>query len=146
MKRYILLLLFSLSLFNSYSCCCAFWGSVENDIKVSKLIIKGKVIKKRKIVLSRKFFGNELYKIHGFLNTIEIDKTYKGKKREYIKIISGKGGGDCGFRFKKGKSYIIFSSHKRTYKMKNFFTTSICTSTSIYSKQDEENILKYINK
>ncbi|MCA0971925.1 hypothetical protein LCM20_15065 [Halobacillus litoralis] len=40
---------------------------------------------------------------------IEVDQVWKGKKNSEVIVKTGRGGGDCGYEFETGKSYIVYA-------------------------------------
>jgi hypothetical protein len=43
-----------------------------------------------------------------------VSHTYKGEKADTVTIRTGFGGPDCGFKFEKGRSYLVFAWHDNT--------------------------------
>ena len=141
MKIYILFTFLLFSILKSYSCTCSFIGSLENDVKSSDLIIKGKIVEKERIVFPRdSIYGRE----YGYVYTIKVKKAYRDQQNKYIKVVTGYGGPDCGYRFKKGRSYLIFGYASE--KAENTFATSVCTATQKHNKKTEKIIVDYFKK
>ena len=73
---------------------------------------------------------------------------YKGKiKTKTVEIITGVGGGDCGYSFNIGQDYIIYSNYKTHYykegkKVQKYLYTNICTRTC----KSNSNEINEINK
>lgn len=78
------------------------------------------------LIFIGKFISDTLdYSVdYGVLNNFETLKMYKGSSNDYIQIVSGYGGGDCGYRFMEGEEYLIYA-----YEDDGVFSTSICTRT-----------------
>lgn len=73
-----------------------------------------------------------------------VEKVYNGKRiADTIEIQTGLGGGDCGFPFSIGQSYIVFASNepKKGFKTKRIIETNICTKTQLYTEEFEQEIL-----
>lgn len=67
------------------------------------------------------------------ITTFFIDKTFKGKIRNYIQVKTSIGGASCGFGFEYFKQYIVYA-----FGGDNELYTSICTRTAniLYANQD----------
>jgi len=69
-----------------------------------------------------------------------VDQAFRGVNGAQVPIITGLGGGDCGYSFKIGEQYLVYAS--RDYRKKEMFSTSICTRTRPVRNADED--LEYI--
>jgi hypothetical protein len=64
-----------------------------------------------------------------------VEELFKGEIAPLTILVTGSGGGDCGYAFEDGKEYLVFgtlSSEKRFTKLArsgSVLTTSICTFT-----------------
>ena len=62
----------------------------------------------------RQFFGREPYpegtycSSMGFEVTLRVTRIWKGKPGKTLTVFTGRGGGDCGFPFERGKEYLIY--------------------------------------
>lgn len=133
MRKLILILTLIFSAQQIFSCTCIGNSSISDDIKSSKLIFKGKIIKKEVITIydsdplsirrfyddlnnKKEFKSYEDYKesiwgIKLLEYTVQKKKMFKGRnKSEFIKIRSGFGNGDCGYEFQMNKTYLIFAN------------------------------------
>jgi len=50
-----------------------------------------------------------------------------------VEVITGMGGGDCGYDFKRGKQYLVYAS-----KFENHLHTGICTRTRLLSEASDD--------
>jgi hypothetical protein len=41
--------------------------------------------------------------------TLRVDRVWKGVESRTVVVITGMGGGDCGFPFQRGKSYLVYA-------------------------------------
>ena len=41
--------------------------------------------------------------------TLRVDRAWKGVESRTVEVITGTGGGDCGFPFRRGKSYLVYT-------------------------------------
>ena len=85
--------------------------------------------------------------------TVRVNSLYKGDlKSDTLKIYTGVGGGDCGFKFKLDEKYVVYGRAweeadpyiKSTNE--NYIWTDICTRTMIYNKMEEKRLQKLVEK
>ena len=62
-----------------------------------------------------------------------VEQAYLGVTDSEIEIFTGRGAGDCGFRFETGQRYIVYA-----YRYKDKLSTSICTRTQLFSRATED--------
>ena len=149
--------------------CVPFYDSIGNEIKKDySLIFKGRVEK-----IDTVFYIDEgLIKANyttrdsgayftGLIVSLWVKGIFKGEKNNNkIMIITGIGGGDCGYWFKEGKDYIVYAT-KQPYILidsfkenKNYFKshdeilfeTDVCTGTTDQVKKEEAILKKQLNK
>lgn len=128
MKLYFLFFILGLSQQPLLACTCLSKPEVKGAIEEADVVFVGKIIESEDVGLM-KF-------------TAIVETKYKGLfPTNLVSIYTGKGGGDCGYRFQVGQEYIIYGLYSNIsfdfFKM--FFTkiiTSSCSRTFI--KHDEE--------
>ena len=69
-----------------------------------------------------------------------------------LTILTGNGGGDCGFRFIEGQSYIVYGERDnylfdvedgiKTTRFKDAYWTNICTKTQQFNQDEADSIAK----
>jgi len=76
------------------------------------------------------------------LVVLEIDRNYRGQEgKSTVEVVTGHGGGDCGFLFEEGKRYLVYAyPHPATGKL----YTGICQRTRLLSEAAED--LEYLAK
>ncbi len=143
-----LLLLFAYE--NTIACSCVGEMSVRKALKKSEVVFIGKVISKEKITIKQKLIGTESYINHYYYKVeLIIDQLYKGKiKTSTIEIITGVGGGDCGYVFEINEKYVVYAIKKNRYyndgdKTKKFLYTDICQRTTTKVAEEKTKIQKY---
>ena len=67
-----------------------------------------------------------------------LDRAYKGIEGAEVQVMTGLGGGDCGYGFRLGEKYLVYAFRSTDKKLH----TSICTRTRPLSEADED--LEYI--
>lgn len=63
-----------------------------------------------------------------------VDKQYLGVSGTEIEVSTGRGGGDCGYRFQVGQQYLVYAYLDRNKRL----TTSICSRTTHYSQATDD--------
>jgi hypothetical protein len=103
--------------------CIPIYDSVGNEIKINyDLIFKGKVEKIDTVFYVTEGLLRANYStrdsgsyVTGLMVLLNVNNIFKGSKTtQKIRIITGIGGGDCGYYFQAGKSYIVYAQ-KRPY-------------------------------
>ena len=63
---------------------------------------------------------------YGFLVTLEMQTSWKGPRTSTVHVLTGRGGGDCGYSFKIGEQYLVYAATRPD----GLLSTSICSRTS----------------
>ena len=148
-------------------------ASVHNEFKKSDLIVVGQVIGKTEttIWLDTSFarsifkqdylrdhpngnydsFKHQTYAIKQLDFLVTVNKKYKGDiKRRTVKIRTGYGNGDCGYRFFMGQQYLIYAVEESSieygtkrvaYSKKDLagiYRTSTCHRTRFFDEAAED--------
>lgn len=73
---------------------------------------------------------------------LQIERSYRGQEgRSTVEVVTGDGGGDCGFSFREGNEYLVYAyPHPATGKL----YTGICQRTRLLSDASED--LEYFEK
>jgi hypothetical protein len=174
-------LLFFLLSFISFNkpiedCSCVGSESIEQAFKGSDLVFWGKVdsityvslketVKEEKVKELEEKIGDD---ISGLWNTtwllkvsVKPTKVFKGKKqnKDFI-IYTPRSGSTCGFRFEKGKEYVIYALNKSEFysiyafediplkgnEKENTYWTNHCSNTGIYNKTEVKTLKKLQKK
>jgi 5-hydroxyisourate hydrolase-like protein (transthyretin family) len=117
------------------ACVCRFGGEpVCQEYSRTDIVFAGTVAGSAKITVNE---GD--YKYEQRLVRFEIAEMFRGEQMAKAEIITGWGGGDCGYNFTNGESYLVYAhinkENKRLY-------TSVCTRTRPTSQAAED--LAYI--
>lgn len=62
-----------------------------------------------------------------------VDQTYFGVAGTEIEVVTGGGGGDCGYDFRIGERYLVYA-----HSYENTLATSICSRTRPFTRADED--------
>ena len=73
---------------------------------------------------------------YGVSVKFRVENVWKGKLSREVTIFTGQGGGDCGYRFEVGESYLVYASgsHER-------LSTNICQRTAPRSADGDMKVL-----
>ena len=176
MKTLLVTIILLTSNSNIWACTCIGESTVKKDFKRSDLVVVGKVIDSQLVKIwsdtswTKTYFDDLVEKGEidpkanyndwknnksGFFielvdYTIIVEERYKGAKgSDTIKVRTGFGNGDCGFKFLLGQKYLIYAQkeHEIKYKkkigrsrkqLKGIYRTNICWKTKSISLATEE--------
>jgi hypothetical protein len=86
-------------------CDCVAAGSVAEAREGAAAVFAGTVVGIRDIVVA--FGGHE----HGMRAvTLRVDRAWKGVDAETVTVVTGWGGGDCGFPFELREPYLVYAT------------------------------------
>lgn len=119
----------------AYACDCAPPPSVETELSQSDAVFSGKVISMKDKRSSAGYVSKEII--------FEVYQTWKGVNESQIKITTGQGGGDCGYRFVPDEEYLVYGRHSEMYG-KSQLSTGICDKTIELSAANDD--LKILGK
>lgn len=63
---------------------------------------------------------------HGYEYTFAVERMWRGPGARTVKIVTGRGGGDCGYRFERGHQYLVYGYRSDD----GVWGTNICTRTT----------------
>jgi hypothetical protein len=72
--------------------------------------------------------------------TFELESAWKGVHSTRLVIFTGRGGGDCGYGFEVGETYLVFAYQFN----KSHLGTNICQRTGVFSSASND--LKHLGK
>jgi hypothetical protein len=175
-KFKLIIILFVLVSQNSLACKCSWPNSVEAEFKSSEIILLG-IVEKIEFVgfgetmhpdsleIARKLMPERL--IHfldgpGILKaTLKVKKILKGYiENESIVIYTGFNGASCGYRFKKGKEYVVYgqdysylysflnidNDRVQGFRKDDTYWTNHCRRTTDFVKEELELITEHLMK
>ena len=132
MKR-LLIVIASLSLLglaagDSFACDCAAASAPCQAFGEASAVFLGTVIDSRNVTVKRGNYDAQMRSVH-----LSIDTVFRGVEGGEVDVLTGFGGGDCGFGFVQSQQYLVYA-----YEFEGKLTTGICTRTSPVSKADED--------
>jgi hypothetical protein len=126
-----------------YACSCAYEPSVEEELEKSKVVFSGDVVSIREVkpfgvfqnLIS--FFTDLDHKYYPEKHVIfNVSSTWKGASQSQLIIETGLGGGDCGYEFQVGQSYLVYAGGNDGHH------TSIChRTTELVSAKEDLSVL-----
>lgn len=72
-----------------------------------------------------KLSAEDYVRLYGFETTFKIETSFKGNRGTCVKVLSGRGNGDCGHVFTRGERYLVYARRDSDGRL----LTSICTRT-----------------
>jgi hypothetical protein len=119
-----------------WACDCAYSGAPCKAFASTPYVFSGKVTKVSTI--SVKMSGGDEYQNR--LATFEVARVYRGLDvKKSTEVVTGFGGGDCGYDFRAGESYLVYAfPHVSTGKL----YTGICSRTRPLSEAKDD--LEYL--
>jgi|GEM_PF-2342154 hypothetical protein len=100
---------------------------LEWRLRGTSVVFEGKVESIHVINWPWNPVAGETIKKSGLKATFSAVHAYRGEAREEVVIETGLGGGDCGFDFEKGSSYLVFAWKDDDGNL----TTNICSGTRL---------------
>jgi hypothetical protein len=137
MRKVILRLVFLLAvsfigLAEANACECVEGGAVCQDYWKTSAVFVGTVIETK--VVPYKSGDFEHTRVHV---SFSIDEPFRGVEGAQVEVLTGMGGGDCGYRFSQSKQYLVYA-HEYEGKLH----TGICNRTREISSASDD--LSYI--
>ncbi|MCW8897355.1 MAG: hypothetical protein OQJ96_08055 [Flavobacteriales bacterium] len=161
------ILFFDLTSQKATACSCVGESTVKGEYKSADIVVTGQIISietewfidstRIKEMIELGFSADSLDKklTNYYLKKVlvKVDNIYKGNTTtDTLTIYTGMGGGDCGFRFKEGQSYVIYGDIKSYFgdfnkeqefpKGQDLYWTNICTRTQEYNRKEIKELEK----
>lgn len=157
LRQLLLTVVFSLlKVFPVYSCSCIGNSTVEGSLKGSDIVIVGNVVAAEMIQevdtsfeIGRDSSGQRRFRSFSKMKyRIVVTENFKGSYiGDTVTILTGMGGGDCGYHFAVGSSYVIYG-YKRDRDQRilvgsSTYESDICTRTR---KSDDASEIAQLRK
>jgi hypothetical protein len=119
------------------ACRCSYAGALCKVFANTPTVFAGRVVKISTIRL--KPTSGDDYEER--LVSFDVERSYRGWEGKTAEVVTGMGGGDCGYEFREGVRYLVYAyPHSLTGKL----VTGICQRTRPLSEASED--LEYLNK
>jgi len=126
---FIAVLIFSAP--NAQACTCAFGdGAPCQEYWRVDAVFSGTVVSSGKISVDYGSFKSDMRSLH-----MTVEQPIRGIQTAELDLITGWGGGDCGYEFEVGKRYLVYAYRE---EKSNRLSTSICTRTRPMVEADED--------
>lgn len=114
-----------------FACSCQFGGSAPcQEFWRADAVFAGTVVASGKIDVEEAGYKHDMRLVR-----FTVDQPIRGMQAAEVDVITGWGGGDCGYGFKMGQRYLVYGYYDETGKR---LATSICTRTRLVSEADED--------
>ena len=110
----------------TFACSCAEPKPVTDAAEGAQIVFAGKVADVTEAKSKQGFFIKNIQ--------FETETVYKGEAGSRITVWTGSGGGDCGFFFQKGMSYLVYAYASGPDGNGDEPGTGICTRTKELSQ------------
>jgi hypothetical protein len=118
-------------------CDCPYYGAPCKAFANTPTVFAGRVVKISTI--DRKTASGVEYKDR--LVFFDVERSYRGWTAKTAEVVTGWGGGDCGYKFQEGVGYLVYAyPHPETGKL----YTGICQRTRPLTEAEED--LEYFSK
>jgi carboxypeptidase family protein len=127
--------LLALSISEVKACTCKIAGPPCEEYSQSQAVFAGKVIKKSMLYVEEGE-GDSRHKYQQVLVRFSIEQVFKGVAGDEVEIVTGMGGGDCGYHFKDGERYVVYAN--RSGQDKSRLYSGICNRIKLVAEADED--------
>lgn len=121
-----------------YACSCVQPPPVQNALDDASAVFSGKVVDIEEQTPVSRFisdilttFSDDEPDFPQKTVVLEVTSTWKGVSTSQITVKTGLGGGDCGFEFAVGQTYLVYAHGDDLH-------TSVCTRTTELSAANED--------
>jgi hypothetical protein len=118
----------------AFACQCAGTRSSCQEYWEATAVFSGTVIESRQVTVSEGTYSHEMRAVR-----LSIDQPFRGVEGAEVEVLTGFGGGDCGFGFRQTGQYLVYAYRSEQDQKLH---TSICTRTRLLS--DAKADLAYI--
>ena len=117
----------------AFACDCAGNRPACQEYWEVSAVFVGTVINSRTLTVKNGPYPQQMRAVR-----ISLDQIFRGVEGGEVEVLTGFGGGDCGFGFKQAQQYLVYAYRSDDGELR----TSICTRTKSISEADDD--LAYI--
>jgi len=117
----------------AFACECAGNRPACQEFWEASAVFVGTVINSRTVTVKEGTYPEQMRAVR-----ISLDEIFRGLEGAEVEVLTGFGGGDCGFGFRQAQQYLVYAYRSDDGKLR----TSICTRTKSISEADND--LAYI--
>ena len=116
---------------NALACSCHFGGSAPcQEFWRVDAVFAGTVVGSSQIYVDEGGYKHDMR-----LLRLTVDQPIRGMQAAEVEVLTGLGGGDCGYGFKMGQRYLVYAYREEKSKR---LSTSICTRTRLLSEAEDD--------
>jgi len=108
------------------ACSCVGPRPVSVSLGQADAVFSGRVVRVRTVMVDDAVGGRR----HMRRATLRVDRAWKGVDSRTVVVITGMGGGDCGYDFRRRQSYLVFAHRAGSGALH----TGICGRTSALAR------------
>lgn len=130
-------LIFILALFivglcgvDARACSCAGEGTPCQEYWEVTAVFIGTVIEGRIVTVKEGDFEHQMNAVR-----LSIDEAFRGVEGAEVEVLTGRGGGDCGFGFRRAQQFLVYAYRSEGDQKLH---TNICTRTRAISEADPD--------
>lgn len=113
------------------ACSCAFGGGAPcEEFWRADAVFAGTVVGGSRITVKEGEFKHEMRLVR-----LTVDQPIRGMQATEVDVLTGLGGGDCGYGFKIGQRYLVYAYRDEKDRR---LSTSICSRTRLLSEADDD--------
>ena len=123
---------------DAWACSCWAELPIEKQLETAELVFVGEVTDVddryhvfRKVwtflreLFGRDPFGDDPEAFYGYSYAFKVERSWRGPGTHTVRVITGRGGGDCGYPFERGERYLVYGQRADD----GTWRTGICTRT-----------------
>lgn len=123
-------LIIGLSAVDARACTCAGSSAPCEEYWEASVVFIGTVIEGRSVTVKNGEFEHQMNAVR-----ISIDEAFRGAEGAELEVITGLGGGDCGFGFRRSQQYLVYAYRDKDDQK---LYTGICTRTRPISEANPD--------
>lgn len=140
MKKFLVIISFLFLIFSAektYACSCVYLPNIPLETQVTDFYKGSSAVFSAKVIEV-----NQLPNVYNVSVKLKVSKSWKGVNSKEIILTTGRGGGDCGYRFEVGEKYLIYAYAGEN----NILGTGICSRTALVEGNKDIKILNKLKK
>ena len=110
---------------SAFACSCIPPRTPTESLNESAAVFSGEVID-----ISENGYVEEQY---GYKVKFDVERSWKGDSVETLSVLTGYGGGDCGYGFEIGEKYLVYA-----YSSEGSLNANICSRTTPLANAQED--------
>lgn len=114
-------------------CSCVGPETAADALQSADAVFAGRVVSVRDTVLDEPDFPEWPRRVV----TLRVDRAWKGVEAETVTVLTGMGGGDCGFPFRVGETYLVYA-RRGGRDGTGPLATGICGRTALFAHADKD--------